>query len=186
RGELAEMADGALLRAGYVRVGFDHYAKPDNGLAVAVRERRLRRNFQGFTEDAAEAVIGFGASAVSFVGGLYAQNHKTVGGYEAAVAARRLATERGAVRTPYDEVVARTITDLLCRFEVDVSDLLAQAPGGDVARIDAALEDFQATGVVDREGARLRLNPDAYGLARAVAMALDPYAHGQQSFAKAV
>lgn len=186
RSELAELADEMLCAAGYLRVGFDHYAKPHNSLARAAQSGKLRRNFQGFTDDGAETTIGFGASAISFVKGLYAQNQKTVRDYRAAVGRGALPVMKGVVRTPRDELAARTIERLLCAAEADLSGLFAALAPGERARILDALERLERDGVIRREGPVLTIHPDAWFLSRAVAAALDPVETGLSLAAQAV
>ena len=109
RHELAAIADEMLTSAGYQSIGFDHYAKPHNSLAVAARENRLRRNFQGFTDEIAGTLIGFGATAISFIDGLYAQNEKDVRKYHETIGKQGLPVARGVQRTDRDEIVAAAI-----------------------------------------------------------------------------
>jgi len=175
RADLSILGDEMLVAAGYVRVGFDHYAKPDNPLARAAIESRLRRNFQGFTDDPAETTIGFGASSISFVGEIYAQNAKTLADYYSRIDQGRLATERGLLLSPRERVVAATIRDLLCRGRADIRPLLQALAPAEANRICANLDRFEEDGVICWEGDTVALAPGARTLARAVAMALDPY-----------
>ncbi|HXI87104.1 MAG TPA: oxygen-independent coproporphyrinogen III oxidase [Parvularculaceae bacterium] len=183
---LAEIADEKLIAAGYVRVGFDHYAKPDNALARAAAQGRLRRNFQGFSDDPADAILGLGASAISHVDGLYAQNVKSINEYVARVRTADSPTDRGIVRTRREAVFAAAISDLLCRMEADVSVVLKAATPEDATRICGALQRFEADGVLSWTGDRIKMVEGAHALSRAVAAALDPRAVRQAEFAAAV
>ncbi len=176
RADLTALADRTLIEAGYRRIGFDHYAKPDNALAVALREGRLRRNFQGFTDDRARTTIGFGASSVSFVNGLYAQNEKSVKAYQGAVAERRLPCAKGIVRTGLDTVCAAAIADLLCRFRADLSGVFAGVGETHRRRMMARLDALAADKVINfnRRDKIIQIIPEAYGLCRTVAAAIDP------------
>lgn len=176
RSELTAMADDMLVAAGYQRIGFDHYAKPDNPLAVALRKGKLRRNFQGFTDEIARATIGLGASAVSFVNGLYAQNEKSVKEYQAMVAERRLPCAKGIVRTPLDTVCAAAIADLLCRFRADLSGVFASVGETHRRRMSQRLVALEKDGVIkfNQTDKIVQIMPEAYGLSRVVAAALDP------------
>lgn len=108
-------------RLGYEAIGIDHFARPDDPLAVAMHEKRLHRNFQGYTDDDSAVLLGFGASSISeFVQG-YAQTVADIGQYRQAVAEGRLATARGIAVDDEDRVRATIIRDLMCRFEVDLS-----------------------------------------------------------------
>ena len=176
RGDLTSTADEMLIASGYQRIGFDHYAKPDNPLAVALREGRLRRNFQGFTDEIARATIGLGASAVSFVNGLYAQNEKSVKDYQDAVADRRLPCAQGVVRTALDNVCAAAIADLLCRSRADLSGVFAGVGETHRRRMSARLERLEKDGVIkfNQTDKIVQIAPEAYGLSRVVAAAIDP------------
>lgn len=175
RAELAGLADERLVAAGYRRIGFDHYAKPDNALARAEMEGRLRRNFQGFTDDVADATLGFGASAISYVGGLYAQNAKTLADYYRRIEFGDLATARGLILSPREVVIGRIIREILCRSAADISLLLSALSPAEANRVCSRLEELEADGVVTWEGDVITLSPDARMLSRVVAMALDPY-----------
>lgn len=186
RQELAALAEDMLTSAGYQSIGFDHYAKPHNSLAIAARGNRLRRNFQGFTDEIAETMIGFGATAISFVDGLYAQNEKDVRAYCDAIANRRLPVARGVQRSARDQAVAAAISELLCRFETDLSKVMVYADANEAEDINRRLDALEQDGVIRRDGARIILAPAARPLSRAVAMAFDPYAYGKDLLARAV
>lgn len=176
RAEMAELSDMRLAEAGFRRVGFDHYAKPANALARAASSGRLKRNFQGFADDPTHTILGIGASAISFVDGLYAQNEKNVGAYGAAIRRGDSPVVRGLQRTRRENVVASAIGELLCGMSADVGDVLKAAAPAEARRICAALDRFEADGVIAWQGDRIRVAEDAFLLARAVAAALDPYA----------
>lgn len=188
RAELAGLADEKMVVAGYRRVGFDHYAKPDNALAAAMREGRLRRNFQGFTDETARTCIGFGASAVSFVNGLYAQNEKDVKAYETAVQARRLPCAKGVVRTGRDNLFAGAISDLLCRFQADLANVLRAVGRDHRMRIEATLMQLERDGVIEFDYGNkiIKIRPEAHNLCRIVAASIDPHMQTDEHFSKAV
>ncbi|MEO1014413.1 MAG: oxygen-independent coproporphyrinogen III oxidase [Pseudomonadota bacterium] len=186
RAALADHADRRLTEAGYLRIGFDHYAKPGNALAEAMRRGRLRRNFQGFTDDVADTTIGLGASAIGFVGGLYAQNEKDLRRYAELALRGDLPTARGVMRSDRDELVATSIGDLLCRFEVDLGALQARLPDEARRRMERRINELAEDRVITRTNGLLRINPDAYALARVAAMALDPDAPSFEKVSSAV
>lgn len=175
RADLAGLADDMLVAAGYRRVGFDHYAKPDNLLARAEIEGRLRRNFQGFTDDVADTTLGFGASAIGFIGGLYVQNAKTLADYYKRIDKQELATARGLILSPREVTIGRTIRDVLCRSKADVAALLASLSPKEANAVCARLDALEADGVIISNGNLVSLAPEARVLSRVVAMALDPY-----------
>jgi oxygen-independent coproporphyrinogen III oxidase len=124
----AEAAAETLERAGYISIGFDHFAAPGDSLAIAEREGRLRRNFQGYTDDAATALIGFGASAISCLPSVIYQNTTDTAAYRETVSRGELPVARGVSLTDDDCRIARLIERILCDFEADVpADLLIAA-----------------------------------------------------------
>ena len=110
----------ALVDAGYERIGLDHFALPDDKLAVARREGRLRRNFQGYTDDAAETLIGLGASAIGRMPQGFVQNVVATRDYLARLAENRLATAKGYAFTADDRFRADIIERIMCDMAVDL------------------------------------------------------------------
>jgi oxygen-independent coproporphyrinogen-3 oxidase len=103
-----------FLDAGYEYIGMDHFARPDDELARAQRERTLHRNFQGYTTKAGADLYGMGVSAISAIGSAYAQNYREVPAYSEAVDRRGIATMRG-YRLTRDDVIRRAVINrLLC------------------------------------------------------------------------
>lgn len=186
RAELSQSADSALLGAGFLRIGFDHYAKPENALAKAAREGRLKRNFQGFTDDAGSTLIAVGVSAISYMDGLYAQNEKDVAKYVSEVRKGAFPIARGLKRTKRESVIAEAINNLLCNLETDVAHVLRASPPSDAVRICAALEQLETDGVIRWRGDVVALADGAHGLSRAVAAAIDPYARTPRGYPKAL
>ncbi len=115
---LFALARQRFLEAGYEPIGMDHFAKPDDELARARREGRLRRNFQGYTVIPAEDVVGLGISAIGDVAGAYVQNAKKLSTYGEAVTGGVLPTERGLARTADDDVRRHVIHELMCNAQV--------------------------------------------------------------------
>lgn len=186
RADLAELADAMLVAAGYGQIGFDHYAKPGNSLYRAACAGALRRNFQGFTDEAAVTMIGLGASAVSFVDGVYAQNAKSVKQYAEFITAGRLPTEKGVVRTARDEAYASLIEDLLCRQRADLSAYAESLNPGDIAYIKQSLSRFIEDKAVSLRGDTVCISTEAKDLSRAIVASFDPYAAKSPAFAKVV
>lgn len=163
----AAFAHHHLSRAGYRPVGFDHFATPSDSLAVAARQGTLHRNFQGFTEDPAEVLIGLGASAISQFPGVLAQNEKSAGRYRMRTLSNQLASERGVLRSGEDQARGRIIEALLC---TGTADGIARFPAA-----GAALLPFHEAGLIDLDGDRLNLRDAALPYARAIAACFDPY-----------
>jgi oxygen-independent coproporphyrinogen III oxidase len=119
----AELAGRLLTDAGMVPVGFDHFARPHDSLAKAVTEGRLRRNFQGYTDDSANALIGLGASAIGQLPQGYVQNITPTGEYRKAVLDAGVATARGFALGPDDRMRGHAISALLCSFALGRDDV---------------------------------------------------------------
>src|SRR5262249_42617146 len=116
----------ALKEAGYVQIGLDHFARPDDPMAQALRERRLRRNFQGYTTDSSEVLIGLGASAIGHLPQGYIQNEVRTAVYSETVDAGRLATVKGYHLTDDDRLRADIIERIMCDFGVDLGAVCAR------------------------------------------------------------
>ncbi|AWB24510.1 oxygen-independent coproporphyrinogen III oxidase [Methylobacterium currus] len=171
-----EAAAARLVRAGYLRVGLDHFAQPDDPLARAMAEGRLFRNFQGYTTDAAETLIGFGASAISSLPGGYAQNTLDIAAYGDALRQGRLATARGLVPTPEDRLRREVIERLMCDLAVDLDAVCARhgvAASSVFASELAALAEMERLGVVRRAGHRITVPEDMRGLVRSASAVFD-------------
>jgi oxygen-independent coproporphyrinogen-3 oxidase len=162
----AELGHRILTHAGYDPIGFDHYARPHDPLSLAARQGRLRRNFQGFTDDSAEVLIGLGASAISQFPGLVAQNEKNAGRYKIRVSSRLLPAAHGIVRDADDQRRGRVIEQLLCNGEAEVRDFF------DRDLLDR-LQPFLDRGLATVEHGRLRLPDYARPYARVIASIFD-------------
>ena len=117
------LAIGTLTRAGYVYIGMDHFAKPDDELAVAQRQGRLHRNFQGYSTHPDCDMLGFGISAIGRIGPTYYQNLKTIEEYYEALDDNRIPVWRGIELTPDDLVRRAVIQALTCHFRVSVESI---------------------------------------------------------------
>lgn len=117
--ELFGAAIETFTAAGYQQIGMDHFALPDDELAVAARERRLHRNFMGYTTRPAADMLGIGVSAIGDVCGAFAQNHKKLPRYYEAIDAGRFPVERGYLLSTDDSIRRYVITQLMCNFHVD-------------------------------------------------------------------
>ncbi|MDO5657425.1 MAG: oxygen-independent coproporphyrinogen III oxidase [Paracoccus sp. (in: a-proteobacteria)] len=131
---LFETARALFLAEGYDEIGIDHFARPGDGLARAAREGTLRRNFQGYTDDRAQILLGLGASSISRFPQGYAQNAPATGAYTAAIREGRLSAHRGHAFTDADKWRGRMIEALMCDFRIDA---------GEMAR-DYGLDDLSA------------------------------------------
>ena len=113
----------AFLEAGYEPIGMDHFALPDDELARAARERRLHRNFMGYTVQPAADMVAFGISGIGDVTGAYFQNEKKLARYYAALDEGRLPVVKGYVLDNDDRIRRHVIGELMCNFAVDKADV---------------------------------------------------------------
>jgi len=162
----AELGHRLLVEAGYEPIGFDHYALPEDPLAIAAEEGTLRRNFQGFTDDQADVVIGIGASAISQFPHLIIQNEKNAGRYKVRVSSGLLPAEQGIVRTDEDRRRGQIIEQLLCCGKADTGGRLDQ-------ELLHKLHPFMERGLATIEHGRLRLPDYGRPYARAIASMFD-------------
>ena len=109
-----------LAAAGYVYIGMDHFARPDDELALAQREGQLYRNFQGYSTHAHCDLVALGVTSIGMVGNTYAQNMRTLDEYYARIDAGELAVFRGIELTRDDELRRAVITQLICNFTLDM------------------------------------------------------------------
>ena len=126
--EMLALAIHRLTAAGYVYIGMDHFARPDDDLAVAQRQGRLHRNFQGYSTHAETDLVALGVSAISAVNGTYSQNEKTLDEYYARLDSGRLPIVRGYALDADDLLRRAVIQMLMCNFELSVSALEVAYP----------------------------------------------------------
>ncbi|WP_411338951.1 oxygen-independent coproporphyrinogen III oxidase [Sphingopyxis sp. J-6] len=166
RFEQAELGYRRLTEAGYIPVGFDHFARPDDPLAGAVKAGRVSRNFQGFTDDDAPVLLGFGASAISRFPELIVQNEKRAGPYRDMVGEGRLSAVRGVSIDGAQQMRGRSIRDLLCRGRTRV---------GTEGRmhVRSVLAEYERRGVIEWDADDLVIRDDGLPYARHIAAQFD-------------
>lgn len=186
RYRLATLAAALFEHAGFGRIGIDHFARDEDGLALAARTGRLRRNFQGYTDDTCPTLIGLGASSISRFAQGYVQNAPATAAWQRRIGDGSLGGLRGHALTPEDRMRARAIEMLLCDFRLDF-DALAAEFGEDVAALGP-----QATALAERFAGfvtvapnRLTVRPEAIPLARIMASTLDGYLDAGGRFSRA-
>jgi oxygen-independent coproporphyrinogen-3 oxidase len=166
RFEQAALGYQRLTAAGYVAVGFDHFALPHDPLAIAAAEGRVRRNFQGFTDDQAEVLIGMGASAISQFPNLIVQNEKRSGVYRDQMAADDSVVVRGVRLEDDDRRRGTIIRDILCHSHARID-----ARYRDEARDVLAL--YESQGLLSWDGDRLDIADHALPYRRLIASEFD-------------
>ncbi len=162
---------------GYQVVGLDHFALPDDELALAAREKRLRRNFQGYTVDDAGALIGLGASAIGKLPQGFVQNAPDTAGYARAVEGGRFATVKGLALTEEDRLRASIIERLMCDLEIDLDGF--GGAGCFTAEI-ATLRSLADEGLVRIDGSRIAVTEAGRPYIRIAAAAFDTYLAASQ------
>ncbi|SFK57865.1 oxygen-independent coproporphyrinogen III oxidase [Methylocapsa palsarum] len=177
RAAQAEAAADALLSGGYVRIGIDHFALPDDSLAIAAASGHLRRNFQGYTSDPAQTLIGLGATSIGRTPQGYVQNISETGAWSRDVAAGRLPIARGHKMTGQDLLRAHVIERIMCDGAVDLSQAGRAFGYHDDWWIgkDDALAELEDDGLLDRTKGRLTLAPGSAHFARILASVFDAY-----------
>lgn len=184
---LFESARDLFAADGYQEIGIDHFARPEDGMAVAARNGTLRRNFQGYTDDTAPVLVGLGASSISRFPQGFAQNASGTSDHTKAIRAGQFSTHRGHVFAGEDLLRARIIEALMCDFCVDRAEMLR-----DFRVTEARLDHLFATAAAAFPG-MVAITPEAFvirhqgrPLARMVARAFDAYDQSKAQHSAAV
>jgi oxygen-independent coproporphyrinogen-3 oxidase len=175
--EQAQAAAETLISFGYRAVGLDHFALPADELCVAAYARRLHRNFQGYTTDDADALIGLGASAIGKLPQGFVQNAPDLGGYSRSVAAGGFATVKGHAMSADDRIRAAIIERLMCDLAVDLDDFGGRAPF--TAEVEA-LATLADQGLLRLDGALVTMTEQGRPYVRIAAAAFDAYLAASQ------
>ena len=178
-----------LVAEGYVAIGLDHFARAHDPMAVAAAEGTLRRNFQGYTTDPADALIGLGASAIGSLPQGYLQNAPDIAGYGRAVSDGRLATVHGTALTDDDRARRNVIEALMCRGRADPGAIAAQhgLAADSLAPDPDRLAELIRDGLAWADGDEVGVTDDGWPFVRMLAALFDTYLQGdQQRHSKAV
>ncbi|MBK1699865.1 oxygen-independent coproporphyrinogen III oxidase [Thiococcus pfennigii] len=167
-----------LTSSGYVYIGMDHFARPNDELALAQRDGTLYRNFQGYSTHAHCDLVGIGVTSIGMVGSTYAQNERTIDEYHAAIDAGRLAVFRGVGLSRDDEIRRDVITRLICHFHLPFAAVeerwglrFADYFAADLARLEPMIAD----GLIAVDGEGIDVLPRGRLLIRNICMAFDAY-----------
>ncbi len=181
--EKIDMLQNIVLRlteAGYVYIGMDHFARPDDALVRARDEHTLNRNFQGYASHADCDLVGLGITSISKVANSYSQNVKTLEEYYTLVSNRRLPTARGIALNNDDQMRRRIIELLMCYGSVEFS-LIEEEYSVNFSNYFAQelseLEKMQQDGLLDVESDRILVRPSGRFLIRNISMVFDAYIH---------
>ncbi len=181
--ELSQRAAARIAAAGYTAIGIDHFARPGDTMAAAAQAGVLHRNFQGYTTDGAQTLIGLGASSISRLPQGYAQNAPATAAWKARIEAGRPATVRGHACTDEDHLRSAVIERLLCDFRINPA----------IFADPEAVQSWTASAAAAWEGAVtlsaagiLEIRPEARHLARMIAMEFDAYVISSQRHSAAI
>ena len=182
-----------LMEWGYIPIGLDHFALPEDELAAALGNGSLQRNFMGYTTKAGTDLLGFGLSSVSDYNGAFWQNEKNLARYDRAVRAGIVPVTKGMRLSPDDRLRKAAISELFCGGRVDLR-RIAQLFGIDPRRTLRAeleaLKPLAADGLVEIDDREIRVTERGQFFLRNVALVFDAY-HGSdsriaQSYSRAV
>jgi oxygen-independent coproporphyrinogen III oxidase len=178
----SEAIAAALKQAGYLQIGLDHFALPGDEMAMALRDGTLRRNFQGYTTDASDILLGFGASAIGRLPQGYVQNEAQTRAYLETIASGGLSTVKGYALTDDDRLRAEIIERIMCDFAVDLDPICARHGSAAETMLGSSprLQDLISDGIVEIDGSALALADDSRFLVRSVAAAFDAYLDGSK------
>lgn len=191
--QLLKLVIERLCAEGYVYIGMDHFARPDDELAVAQRTGKLQRNFQGYSTWGGTEIMAYGMSAISQSQDMYFQNRKGLDTYTEALKGGEWPAYRGVVLTDEDQIRRETIMEVMCRAEVDYA-AMSERLGIDFASYFAddiaSLDGLEADGLVRRHADRLEITDTGRLFIRNIAMSFDGYLAqdqgGARSYSKTV
>jgi oxygen-independent coproporphyrinogen-3 oxidase len=176
----AEFAARQLVEAGYMRIGLDHFARPRDPLAIAAAGGTMRRNFQGYTTDTADALLGFGASAIGRLPQGFVQNHVPIAEYQRAVTDGKMAAVRGYAFQGDDLRRGTLIERLMCDLKLSWPGLETLIGDCDDLRRESAeaLRQFEKDGLIELGGDGFEVTEEGRTFVRSICAAFDAYLQG--------
>lgn len=188
--DILQMVGQRLTEAGYVYIGMDHFAKPDDELAIAQREGKLYRNFQGYSTHSDCDLVGLGITSIGRVGDAYVQNAKELAEYDKLIGQGRLPVFKGVELNDDDKLRRAVITQLICHFDLTFA-AIEQAFDVDFHDYFAdelkALAPMQGDGLLTVSEQAIHVLPAGRLLIRNICMVFDRYlAQKQQQFSKVI
>ena len=177
RFEQRQAIEEVFQAQGYAAIGLDHFARREDPMAKAAADSRLRRNFQGYTTDAAAVLLGLGASSIGALPQGYAQNHPSAPAWRDAVRKGMLPIARGIAMTLDDHIRRAVIEQIMCHFAANPSDIATRHGAGADALRDAepALDELEQDGLITRDDDWIFVTNRGRPFVRAVAAAFDSY-----------
>ena len=179
----AQIIEYLTTTGGMTFIGMDHYAKPDDELSLALNERGLHRNFQGYSTRAGLDMYSMGVTSISQTYNYFVQNAKLISEYRKMVDAGRLPIERGIRLTEDDHLRSRLIQDIMCHLEIDLVNISAEFGINfreKFASSIAELEPFAQDGLLVDQGDKIVINENGRMFIRNIAMVFDAYLPGKQ------
>ncbi|MEH6628132.1 MAG: oxygen-independent coproporphyrinogen III oxidase [Motiliproteus sp.] len=173
-----------LIGAGYVYIGMDHFAKPDDELAIAQKEGKLHRNFQGYTTHSDCDLVAMGVSAISQIGDVYYQNEHDLKLYQDAIDINSQAIKRGVILNADDRLRRKVITQLICHFELDCKAIEAEFDidfNNYFANELKTMKQFVDDGLMTLNNSTMAVTPAGRLLIRRICMTFDAYIPKEQS-----
>ncbi len=189
--EILQMVGQKLTAAGYVYIGMDHFAKPNDALAIAQREGKLYRNFQGYSTHSDCDLIGFGITSIGRVGDAYIQNVKELDEYEQLIKSNKLPVYKGVTLDFDDQLRRAVITYIICHFELNFSsieDAFSINFAEYFAKELTELEPMEVDGLITISATGIQVLSAGRLLIRNVCMVFDKYLlqKNQQQFSKVI
>jgi len=189
--EILQLIIEKLSAAGYQYIGMDHFAKPDDELAIAQNQGGLYRNFQGYSTHADCDLVAMGITAISKVGNCYSQNVRTIEEYDRVIGSSHIPVLRGIVLNEDDKIRRHVITQLMCHFKLDYNQL--KKDKGIVfseyfQREITSLSEMEKDGLLQLGDSELKVEAAGRLLIRNICMAFDRYLEQprQQSYSKVI
>jgi len=168
--DMATQAKNMLVKEGYIHIGLDHFAKSDDSMVAAKNEGRLNRNFQGYTTDKADVLLGAGLSSIGSLPDGYIQNTSSPVQYSQLITSGKLPIAKGVKLTDEDIVRREIIFSLMCYLKVDLN-----AYKNDFSREIQMLQPFVANNTVTINDSIIKINEDSVSMLRVVASIFDSY-----------
>jgi oxygen-independent coproporphyrinogen-3 oxidase len=171
--ELYEYAKKELLHAGYEEIGMDHFGLPNEKMTIAMHDKKLHRNFMGYTTSSTNRLIGLGVSAISEHDFGYAQNVKTIKEYHEKIQNNKIPVFKGHIHSAIDKTMKKHILSLMCNLETEYCEnsILKEKEND----FKSLLKGFEKDGIIAWDGRTIKMTEDGKPFVRNVCMSIDPY-----------
>ena len=181
KAKMYENSYDQLIKAGYISIGMDHYSKPDDEFTIALNEKKLHRNFQGYcTRETTGQVYGFGASAISQLDSAYSQNFKNTMEYIRSIEKNNLSVYRGYSLSYNEKVIRHVINSVMCNYYVDFNEVAKyfDCPLYEIINIleydSSNFQDFVDDNLMKIDGEKITIHKSGRLFTRNISMRFDP------------